>query len=127
MPPWPSSRSMRYRSARLALRRSAVLGEDPGRGAPQGPQSGGPGRLSSSGDPRRDHGPDLRAQGIHRGEPVPQEIAIHQPTVEERSAEFEILGSTGNRLREPEVIRLEAPRSEEHTSELQSPLNLVCR
>src|SRR5256885_13184611 len=36
-------------------------------------------------------------------------------------------GQKAQRQRVAEITRLLAPRSEEHTSELQSPCNLVCR
>src|SRR5690348_17786131 len=53
--------------------------------------------------------PDVRAAAIHLGR---REIGVYQPD-EKRAAAYDAL--------------YEQYRSEEHTSELQSPVHLVCR
>src|SRR5256885_7393442 len=51
-----------------------------------------------------------------------------KPHLLRAAADVEPLIAGGHRQREPEHRRLRrADRSEEHTSELQSPCNLVCR
>src|SRR5205807_8712139 len=53
----------------------------------------------------------------HRDDATPH-IGEREPSQERRDP----LGARG-----PSAFQYEAPRSEEHTSELQSPCNLVCR
>src|SRR5437762_6875485 len=70
-------------------------------------------RARTAGDRRADHGEDLlyqrppkeKCRSVSRREPPDRRLAV----------------------RLPELLRKFARRSEEHTSELQSPMYLVCR
>src|SRR5256885_11647415 len=63
---------------------------------------------------RRRHGPDLRPQG------VPETDERRRATAQRGAGCLSGQGRDGG-------VRTRRRRSEEHTSELQSPCNLVCR
>src|SRR2546426_5525535 len=60
--------------------------------------------------------------------PVPLEVAVRHPPQGAVGHHGYRVGERGERCEPPEALRnVPSPRSEEHTSELQSPCNLVCR
>src|SRR2546422_3966797 len=56
-----------------------------------------------------------------------QHAVLHQKQILARTFAQCAVGGQSDALREAEPARLHADRSEEHTSELQSRLHLVCR
>src|SRR5882762_11505370 len=64
---------------------------------------------------------------VYRAVPVPQDLLIQQANRERRACHFQ----RGRKVADQSALNLQTmaaqARSEEHTSELQSHLNLVCR
>src|SRR2546427_8797778 len=72
---------------------------------------------------------EIYTLSLHDALPISRSVDLHLRVVLVRSVRGEKLGREEGRfgLRRLFIERLDAKRSEEHTSELQSQSNLVCR
>src|SRR2546426_3001033 len=100
-----------------------------------------PAATAAAGPPEEPPGTRVRSQGLRVtlsaecsvDEPIANSSmfdlpSITAPALTSRSVTVASYGGTKfSRILEPHVVRTPLVRSEEHTSELQSPCNLVCR